>query len=134
MRRPQIGTLLLVWLICEALAFAAVVHALGVGAAILIGLATSLVGALALRGLGRTAVAALRGGLGTGREVKLLDGGLAALGAALLLLPGFLSDLVGLALLAPSIRTRVAARAARPKPTGVVELDPGEWRRLDETR
>ncbi len=40
----------------------------------------------------------------------VLDGTLAGLGAVLLILPGFVSDLVGLALAAPSIRFWVTER------------------------
>jgi UPF0716 protein FxsA len=54
------------------------------------------------------------------------------LGAALLVVPGFLTDILGAALLVPMGRRWVAAAlakaAARPRRVaGVIELAPGEW-------
>jgi UPF0716 protein FxsA len=53
----------------------------------------------------------------------------------LLVLPGFVSDLVGLALAAPSLRGWIARRFApetivttRRTPRDVIDLDPQDWR------
>jgi UPF0716 protein FxsA len=57
------------------------------------------------------------------------------LAGLLLLLPGFVTDLIAVLMLVPQIRRLLAAiiartlrtEAARPPP-GVVDLEPGEWR------
>jgi len=59
------------------------------------------------------------------------------LGAALLLVPGFLTDVLGAALLVPIGRRWVAAAlakaAARPqRVAGVIELAPGEWHHMTD--
>jgi UPF0716 protein FxsA len=69
----------------------------------------------------------------------VLDGTLAGLGALLLILPGFVSDVVGLALAAPSVRFWVTERLklgkfdrlgnGRPAAPRAIELTPREWSR-----
>ena len=59
------------------------------------------------------------------------------LGAALLVVPGFLTDILGAALLVPIGRWWVAAAlakaAARPRRVaGVIELAPGEWHHMTD--
>lgn len=118
--------------------------------------ADSLLGSLLMRTQGRAAwrrfTEATRAGRPPAREV--LDGVLIILGGALLLTPGFLTDLVGLSLLAPPTRAVVrrvlvkrlgrrmvvamtapapGASTARPRPGGDVEgnaqeIDPGALR------
>src|ERR1700737_3115154 len=105
------------WLGAELAAFGAVVHAIGFVGAILLCILTSLAGLAMLRRIGVSAALQLRqaavknaterNGLS---KVKLLDGTLTGLGAVLLILPGFVSDLVGLALAAPSFRRWVSER------------------------
>ena len=81
-------------------------------AAVALGVGTTLLGLLDIRRL----VTYLRGRMGWSGEKqaqpssKLVDGGLQALGAVLLILPGFASDLVGLALKSPPIRGDIAQR------------------------
>jgi UPF0716 protein FxsA len=140
-----------IWLIAEVAAFALIVEILSFSGAILLCLMTSLAGAAMLRRLGLSAAFRLRKALanrsqqqaGLSREA-LLDGTLAGLGSILLILPGFVSDFIGLALAAPSIRFWVTERlrvgkfgvppdgrrAAAPQ---VIELAPKDWSRLDET-
>jgi UPF0716 protein FxsA len=101
-----------------------------------------------LRRLGLSAVLRLRQAVtrrtseqsGLSREA-VLDGTLAGLGAVLLILPGFVSDLVGLALAAPSFRFSVTERLklgklgrlrnGRPAAPRGIELAPREWSRHD---
>lgn len=140
-----------IWLVAEIAAFAFIVEVLSFSGAILLCLMTSLAGAAMLRRLGLSAAVRLRKALakrshqqgGLSREA-LVDGTLAGLGSILLILPGFVSDFIGLALAAPSIRIWVAERirvgkygvpsdgrrATAPK---VIELSPQEWSRLDES-
>ena len=144
--RPRPRTLTLgicVWLICEVIAFLAVADHVGIAGAIGIGILTTLMGLAMLRRIGVNAIRSLKCALDGAEPTagSLLDGSLAALGAVLLILPGFLSDLVGLALAAPSVRQWLARRfgavAAPGRPTirvrpGTVDLAPGDWRRVEE--
>jgi UPF0716 protein FxsA len=134
------------WCAAEFCAFALVVSYLGLSGALLLGLATTVIGFSLLRRLGRDAASNLRqvfGGEGLVlQQGKLLDGGFAAFGAVLLILPGFLSDLIGLALSAPSIRFWLADRLKGKKATHpfepaysrdqIIDLGAQEWRRVDE--
>jgi len=94
----------------ELWAILAVGDAIGVVPTILILLVDSVLGGLLLRAQGRGAwrrfVEALRSGRVPSRE--LADGLLIVVGGALLLTPGFLTDVAGLALLIPP--TRALAR------------------------
>jgi UPF0716 protein FxsA len=102
--------------------------------------ATSALGIFLLKRSGRRDLARVADGLAKGglRGVNRNTRGLAnVLGAFLLILPGFITDLAGAALFIPAVR-RWAARliapmAQKPKPRdGVIDLEPGEWRRIPE--
>lgn len=119
------------WLAIEAIAFALVVHFLGLVPALILGAGTTVLGLLDIMRL----VDYLRSRMGRPKEAKaranVIDGGLQALGALLLILPGFASDLVGLALKAPSIRSDIAKRfSERPKGPRTIDLQPTEWKSL----
>jgi UPF0716 protein FxsA len=138
-----VAATLLIWLALEILAFWAVVEALGALGAVAVGLLTTLAGIGLFRHVGRQAVEGLKASAAgeSPREGAFLDGTLAAVGAALLVLPGFASDFVGLALAAPSLRGWIARRFSprfeRRAPPGVIDLDPSEWSTVvepDETR
>jgi UPF0716 protein FxsA len=154
MRQPIIRlpvlfvTYLALWLGAELAAFTAVVHLIGFAGAILACILTSFAGLSTLRRLGLSAVLRLRQAVarktseqrGLSRDA-VLDGTLAGLGAVLLILPGFVSDLVGLALAAPSVRYWIAGRLklgrfgrlgnGRPAAPRAIELAPREWSRRD---
>ncbi len=137
------------WLGAELAAFAAVVHLVGFFGAILACIFTSMAGLATLRRVGFSAAGWLRQAFslrakdhqgGQSREA-FVDGTLAGLGGVLLILPGFVSDLLGLALAAPSFRMWAAERLmlgktgrpaeghrARP---ALIELAPREWSRRD---
>jgi len=141
MRAPSwFGIAVIVWLLGEVCALALIVHVAGWSGAILLGVLTSLAGVVMLRQTGLGAARGLRRALNgeNAPEGAMLDGALAALGAVMLILPGFLSDLVGLALSAPSIRqflaVRFGARATKVgmQRDGVIELSPEDWRRVDD--
>ena len=128
----------LVWLLSEFIAFAAVIHVAGWLGALLLGVATSALGVIAFRQVGRDVAERLRRTLldrnGTIVESDVM---LAALGAFLLIIPGFVSDLVGIALSAATVRawvrTRVFRRPREHSPD-VVELDPRDWRETPDSR
>lgn len=69
----------------------------------------SVLGAALMRSQGRSAWARFNGALAEGRVPgrEVLDGALVIFGGALLLTPGFLSDILGLTLLLPPTRALV---------------------------
>ncbi len=128
------------WLFGEFVAFSLVAQAIGLDGAILATLVTSLAGALLLHRLGASArqnllaVLNARGEPGWLVPERLGAGLSAGFGAALLILPGFLSDSVGLLLIARAARAwRSSGGPPRRKAVNVVELSPQEWRHIDET-
>jgi UPF0716 protein FxsA len=138
MRRPiSLTTAIGLWLVAEVIVFVIVVHNLGLVGALALGLLTSLVGAATLRRLGARALLALQRTVQGGQPSQgaLLDGALAALGGLLLVLPGFLTDVLGLALAAPSVRQWLGRRYGslpRPAKRAVLDLSPQEWRSVED--
>ncbi len=88
---------------------------IGVGPTIAVLIADSVLGSLLMRAQGRAAwrrfTQATRSGRPPAREV--IDGALIIAGGALLLTPGFLTDILGLALLLPPTRAVVRRVVAR---------------------
>lgn len=136
------------WLAAEVAAFSFVVRSIGFVGAILACILTSLAGLAMLRRLGVSAALRLRQAVvkkgqdqGVLSKEAMLDGTLSGLGAVLLIIPGFVSDLMGLALAAPSIRLWVSERLnagkagrtpnGRPAAPKMIELTPKEWSRRD---
>ena len=129
------------WLAAELTAFMAVVQTIGVAGALLLGLATSLAGFALLRQTGTSALDHLRSAFSGAPQNQdaIFDGLIRAIAAFLLILPGFVSDLAGLALAAPSLRQMLVRRSggagavpaagyARRK---IVDLAPEEWTSFD---
>jgi UPF0716 protein FxsA len=104
--------------------------------------ATSAIGIFLLRRSGRSDLGRVADGLAKEgwRGVNRNTQGLAnVLGAFLLVLPGFITDLAGAALFIPAVRrwgARVmAGMAQKPKlREDVIDLEPGEWRRIPEKK
>ncbi len=146
-RRPgPITIAILVWLVAEILAFSFVVSKLGMAGALLLGLGTTVIGFAALKRLSADAMANLRKRMdnaGT-QPGNFLDGTLTALGAVFLILPGFITDVAGLALLSPSLRGWLAnlfggssvppQTRRRPASPDVIDLDESDWRQLDDRK
>jgi UPF0716 protein FxsA len=109
-----VGVGLLLAVIAEVVLFVLVAHWWGVAVTVLLVVASSLVGALLLRSAGLRAWRGLRAAGMAGRPPgpEVSQGLLGLLSGLLLVLPGFLTDLVGLALLAPPVR-RVAGRGVQ---------------------
>jgi UPF0716 protein FxsA len=101
--------------VAEVAVFVLVAAQLGVGWTILLALATSALGALLLARQGTRALAELRERAVTRQPAgrALGDAGLVALGGLLMVLPGFLGDLLGLVCLLPGTRALPRALIAR---------------------
>jgi UPF0716 protein FxsA len=124
------------WIAIEVVAFVLVVQFLGMLAAIVLGVGTTLLGLSDVKRLltylrSRVAQPRVKGKSGA----PMVDGALQALGATLLILPGFASDLVGLALKAPSIRASLAGKINRQsgkRGPQTIDLTPNEWKSLTQ--
>lgn len=135
--------LFLVLLLAEIAAFILVGGAIGVVPTLGLVLAAMLGGAILLRWTGVATIARMRAELEAGGRPApaAAEGALLAVAALLIMLPGFLSDLAGLALLVPAVRRGIGrgilrrfapfvrrtagGRASHP----VVELDRSEYDR-----
>jgi len=106
-------------------------------------IATSIVGVLLLRRCGRTDLDRLRTAFARDgiRALHLETPGMATmLGGILLIFPGFITDLLGAALLLPAVRRWAAAKfptfargtPGTPRDDGVIELEPGEWHQIPD--
>ncbi len=142
MNRPPLFSLgLFGWLALELTAFMAVVQTIGVAGALFLGFATSLAGFALLRQTGTSALGHLRAAFSGAPQSQdiMFDGLIRAIAALLLILPGFISDLAGLALAAPSLRQLLArrfggagaVRAAGYARREIVDLAPEEWSSFD---
>ena len=124
--------------VMELAAFVAVAAEIGLlGALVLVG-ATSLVGVLILRHAGGSHIARMRVALGEGSFTALQadsSGGLILFAGILLLIPGFITDTLGLLLLLAPLRQGLGAavrRGGAPHVDGVVDLPPEDWRRVPD--
>ena len=106
-------------------------------------IATSIVGVLLLRRFGRADLDRLRTAFARNgiRALHLETPGMATmLGGILLIFPGFITDLLGAALLLPAVRRWAAAKLATfargsrrtPRDDRVIELEPGEWHQIPD--
>ncbi len=122
----------------ELAAFIAVAAEIGLPAALVLVGATSLIGALILRHAGGSHIARMRMALGEGRLTALQAdsrGGAVLLAGFLLLIPGFITDSLGVLLLLVPLRAIAGAALRRGPPEradGVVDLPPDEWHRVPD--
>jgi UPF0716 protein FxsA len=129
----------------EIALFVAVALKIGVLAALALTILTSMAGMAVIRHAGWSAVTRTRGAFGDGvlTQAELNGAGvLNVLGGALLVIPGFLTDVLGLLLLLPPTqafiratlrRAMTGAEQAGGQP-GVVDLEPDQWRQVPEER
>ena len=134
---------LLVLPAAELLAFLLIAALIGWWWAAGLFIATSIVGVLLLRRFGRADLDRLRSAFARDgiRALHLETPGMATmLGGILLIFPGFITDLLGAALLLPTVRRWAAARFATfarssrrtPRDDRVIELEPGEWHQIPD--
>ncbi|HET8974129.1 MAG TPA: FxsA family protein [Pseudolabrys sp.] len=120
--------------ILELAAFIAVVATIGFGWALSLILAGSLCGALILRHAGSGHVARIRVALDHGSLAALQTdawGGATLLAGILLLIPGFITDIIALVLLVGSLRRAFVGTAPRQE-DGVVDLAPEQWHQVPD--
>jgi UPF0716 protein FxsA len=129
------------WFFGELVAFSLVAHAIGLDGAIVATLATSLFGIWFLHRLGASARRAVLdllnsgGGMRSFAPERFGAGLSAAFGAVLLILPGFLSDCVGLFLILRGTHAWGLPQATqRRESDDIIELSPQDWRRVDENK
>lgn len=127
--------------IAEIAVFVAVAAHFGFLQALAFTILTSALGVLVLRHAGQAQLAQFRSAVGNGgMTVFEAHAGslLTVLGGLLLVLPGFITDAIGALLLIPALRRWIAgvfggAVARRTqRETGVVDLDPEEWRQIPD--
>jgi UPF0716 protein FxsA len=123
----------------ELATFVAVAASIGFAWALLLVLAGSFAGVLVLRHAGGNHIARVRVALGDGGLTAVQadsDGFLILFGGILLLIPGFITDVLGLALLVGPLRRMLARFIGRPsapaRRDGVVDLAPEQWRRVPD--
>ncbi len=127
--------------VAEIVVFLIVAAIIGGLWALLLMLATSLAGVMVLRRAGRSRIARLRVAVADSDKTWIeanTGGSLKVLAGLLLFLPGFLTDLIGLALLIGPVRRRfgglfrgwVHSRTRADR--SVIDLAPGEWAQLPE--
>jgi UPF0716 protein FxsA len=128
--------------VAEIGVFILVATSIGFGWALLIMLATTMAGFVVLRWAGQRRIALFRSvsgkgisGIEAGIEANP-DGFLVILGGILLVLPGFITDAIGMLLLLGPVRNwcgtafRRAAGLRQPSKDAVVELDVHEWKEV----
>jgi len=116
----------------ELAVFIAVASQIGFGWALALILTGSLAGGYLLRHAGGSHVARVRVALDQGSFTALQAegrGGAVLLAGILLLIPGFITDVLGLLVLAGAL-----LRTGRPPPRGdgVVDLEPEQWQRVPD--
>ncbi len=136
-----VGRLILLGLlglvVAEAAVFLMVAQALGSLTALILLFTTSIIGAAILGHMGRRLAGRLADMMSR-RDAAVTEGSsgvLTTLGALLLVLPGFLTDLAGALMLAPSIQRRLLEMPTfrRNRPEGsVLELDRSQWHDLPD--
>ncbi|MBN8292151.1 FxsA family protein [Rhodobacter sp. NTK016B] len=91
----------------EIALFIAVGGAIGVGATLALIVLSALLGAAVLRGQQARAVAMMQGGLRVQPGTFLAQGAFSVVSGILLILPGFLTDTIGLILLIPPLQRAI---------------------------
>ncbi|SEA67633.1 FxsA family protein [Rubrimonas cliftonensis] len=126
---PLLIALLVVPLVEIAL-FVQVGGAIGLWSTIGLVILTAVAGTVLLRAQGFAAISALQSSLERGEDPSgpLAHGALLLLAGALLLTPGFFTDAVGLALMAPQARAALIRWAGPRVAARVVRMGPGRGR------
>jgi UPF0716 protein FxsA len=136
-----ITTGILILPLAEIVAFIAVASQVGFAKALVLLVLISFFGVLVLRHAGAGQVTRLRTAAGGDFRTIALGGGGAgtALGGILLVIPGFVTGLLGFLMIVPATRDWLVHTALRylldrPRqpPPGTIDLAPDEWRSLPD--
>jgi UPF0716 protein FxsA len=133
-------TALMMLPLMELAAFVAVAMAIGLGPAFGLILLGSIAGMMMLRHAGGSHISRIRVAMADGNFRALqadATGGFILLAGLLLLIPGFITDVIGLSLLIAPLRRALfgvagVRREAARQPDGVVDLEPEQWRRVPD--
>lgn len=125
--------------LAELAAFVLLAREIGVAATLAAAIATSVAGIIVLRIAGRRTFAQIRA-VASGRigEADFGRPFFSIAAGVLLVVPGFLTDLVGVLLLLPPLQKLARAalrhllRSGQPAKSEVVDLEPGEWNRVQD--
>lgn len=137
-----ITTGILILPLAEIVAFIAVASQIGFAKALVLLVLISFFGVLVLRHAGAGQVTRLRTAAGGDFRTITLGGGGAgtALGGILLVIPGFVTGLLGFLMIVPATRDWLVQTALRhlldrPRqpPPGTIDLAPDEWQSLPES-
>lgn len=118
--------------LAELAALIVVIVALGLLWAVALQAASSLAGLMLLRHAGGAHISRVRTAVGQASVSALSADGtnsLTILAGILLLVPGFITDLAGLALL---LGTMFRSGAQNPPGDGVIDLPPEQWHQIDD--
>jgi UPF0716 protein FxsA len=136
-----IATGVLVLPLAEIVAFVVVASQIGFAKALILVLLISFFGVLVLRHAGAGQVTRLRTAAGGDFRTIALGGGSAgtALGGILLVIPGFVTGVLGFLMIMPATRDWLVQTALRlfldrPRqpPPGTIDLSPDEWQSLPD--
>ena len=125
----------------EIACFILIGQAIGLWPTLLGVLVTALIGSILIRMQGIALIRQIRETVGRGQlpARALGDAMMVGIAGALLLAPGYFTDLIGILLLVPPVRnlvyrflasriTVVGARPAQPTARGTIDLDEDKWR------
>lgn len=114
--------LLLLWPVAELIVIIEVAQAIGVWLTLLLLLAGFPLGYWAIRSQGRSVWRRMAIAVNEGRAPtrEVLDGALVLTGGTLLMIPGFISDVVGIVLLLPPFRVPLRRLVARNMRSSIV--------------
>ncbi len=118
----------------ELAAFVAVAATVGLLAAVALQIAISLAGLTLLRHAGGAHISRVRAALDSGSVTALSadgTGSLTLLAGILLLVPGFITDFVGLIVLLSTLFRRPTPAAAKD---GIIDLPPEQWHPVEDPR
>ena len=104
---------------------------------------TGFLGMLLLRVQGLAALSRIRGEMDRGQapDKSMADAAMIALAGLFLIIPGFVSDLIGILLFLPPVRALIrkaigrrvtVVRSGHSRQAGVYDLDPEDYHRTDE--
>jgi UPF0716 protein FxsA len=130
--RAKLKVLVLGWVLAEVIALILAVRLAGWPLTLVAGFLTSALGLYVVRQGGRESLAALSRFMhAPGAAAEAPSAGIVRiLSGLLLVIPGFVSDLAGLLLLAPAVSRALTRRFVTPvrsAPSGVLDLDPKDW-------